>query len=261
MYAAVDEAGNESGTLLRRVFIDASCEAPGEEWCSELAACEEPLLCMPRLSTQTKYVPVAVVYVPPVDTTPPSLQLNTLPGDVVLSPAIPGPHIVETTVALGGVGYLDPRWRAVDDVDGDVSDLASSLGLSAVTTAALSSSPTAADAPLMISYNVIDSAGNSASAVRLVHLACGGGEETCTSADGAPACTVGGVCNLLEQAQEEIVPATVQLVGPETVYIPAGQRYFKCNPDLPLQLLCDEVCAQLQLSYPSFWVCKDSMHL
>ena len=144
-------------------------------------------------------------------------------------------------MALDGGGYLDPRWQAIDDVDGDVSTSVSSLGLSTVATAALSSSPTATDAPLMISYNVMDSAGNSASAVRLVHFVCAGGEEACTAADRSLACTVGGVCNVLEQVQEETVPATVELVGPDVVYIPAGQRYFKCSPELPLELPCDQV--------------------
>lgn len=239
---AVDEAGNESRRLLRRIYIDASCP-DGDSWCSETVACEEPLMCMPKLSTRIVYVPIAEAYVPPVDNFPPLLRLILLPSDTVLSPASPGPHILETTVPLGP-GYVDPRWEALDTVDGDVSNSVSALGLSTVTTAAVSSSPTAPDAPLMISYNVLDAAGNSASAVRLVHLVCGGGEDFCSTADGSPACTVGGVCNMLEQAEEVTVPATVELVGPAVVYIPAGQRYLKCNSNLPLELLCDQVCLQ-----------------
>lgn len=238
LHAAVDEVGNESPRLVRRVFIDASCP-DGEEWCPETVACEQPLLCLPQLTAV--YMPVKEVYVPPVDETAPTLELRMLPGDIVLSPVTPGPHIVETTITLGEGGYTDPRWHANDDTDGDISDRASSLGLSAVATASLSSTPTEIDAPLMITYSVHDESGNDASAVRLVHLVCSDGEESCTAADGSLACTVGGVCSLVVEEEAEIVPATVELLGPEVVFIPVGQRYLTCSPDLPLELLCDQV--------------------
>jgi hypothetical protein len=242
--AAEDEAGNASPTLQRHVYIDASCP-DGKQWCAETGVCEQVLLCMPKLTTANTYMPAKVAYAPPVDDTPPTLELLTLPGDLVMNPATPGPHIVVTTATLGEAEYVDPRWKAVDNVDGDISARASSVGLSAVSAAARSSVPTPPEAPMTISYNVIDAAGNSARAIRLVHLSCGGGEASCTAADGSPSCTVEGICNQVVQKDKEFaVPATVKLLGPQEVFIPVGQRYVMCSTDMPLGVLCDQVHSQ-----------------
>lgn len=239
-YKATDEQGNESATLLRRIHIDASCP-DGQEWCPELVACEAPVLCMPKLLGQAEFVAEVDLYVPPVDTKAPSLQLRLLPGDTVVSPVLPGPHILQTSLAVGQGGYTDPGWEAFDNFDWDMSARVSALGVSALQTAVASRAPTEPSSPFAIQYNVVDAAGNAATAVRLVHLLCGSGEVPCSKPDGATACTVDGVCDIMPTPQATAEPAVVQLVGPDVVLVAQGNAYRKCSSNLPLDLLCDQV--------------------
>ena len=239
-YTATDAHGNESPTLLRRIIIDASC-SDGEEWCPVRGECEVALFCMPRLPGASSFVSEVSTYIPPVDTQAPTLTLTQVPGDIVVSSAVPGPHILETSLPVGQAAYSDPGWEALDVRDGDVSASVSALGLGALQAAMASGVPTDPAAPYAVQYSVVDGAGNSAVAVRLVHLVCGAGEQLCRKPGGEAACTLNGVCDIMPAIQAAPEPASVQLVGPEVVLVPQGTAYRKCSPDLPLDLLCDQV--------------------
>lgn len=99
-YHAADEAGNESEQLLRLVYIDVSCLSR-EDWCTETASCSSLLLCMPISLFGSAYVAQVVPYTPPVDTDAPTLVLLQHPGDAIISPDIPGRHILESWVTVG----------------------------------------------------------------------------------------------------------------------------------------------------------------
>ena len=203
--------------------------------------CEAALFCMPRLLGQSSFLSNEAAYAPPVDTRPPTLNLTLLPRDVVISSVHPGPHVLETTWEVGHVAYSDPGWGAVDDFDGDVSAAVSALGLGALQAAVASGVPTDPAAPFVVQYNVVDAGGNSATAVRLVHLVCGGDEERCSKPDGGNACTVNGVCDVRPTSEAATELSAVQLVGPDVVFLARGTPYRKCTPDLPLDLVCDQV--------------------
>lgn len=137
--------------------------------------------------------------------------------------------------------YSDPGWEATDDVDGDVSDAVSALGLGFVNAAVSSMSPTAAGTPLPVRYTVSDAAGNTAEGLRLVHIVCSEDQEACTNLEGALACPVEGICNVNAAPPAAVEPAIVTLVGPEVVLVPQGQPYLSCGPSTPLSLTCDQV--------------------
>ena len=68
-----------------------------------------------------------------------------------------------------GVKYSDPGATATDNVDGNLTSQLSSFGVGAVVT----TRPTAAASPFVITYNVKDSAGNAApTARRRVSVVC-----------------------------------------------------------------------------------------
>ena len=117
----------------------------------------------------------------------------------------------------------------------------SALGLGALQAAVASGVPTDPAAPFVVQYNVVDAGGNSATAVRLVHLVCGGDEERCSKPDGGNACTVNGVCDVRPTSEAATELSAVQLVGPDVVFLARGTPYRKCTPDLPLDLVCDQV--------------------
>ena len=81
----------------------------------------------------------------------------------------------------------------------------------------------------------------------MVHLACAAGEEVCEQADGTPSCTAGGVCDLLGSVQEATL-TVVQLAGPGIVFVAQGDAYVKCTPELPLHVICDQVCSAIRSS-------------
>lgn len=177
---------------------------------------------MPISLEQRAYVAQVVPYVPPVDTDPPSLRLFQLPGDSTVSPAQPGPHILESWVTAGHHQvYTDPGWEAVDAVDGNVTADVSALGLSLVRAAVSTETPTEEESPIVVRYQVSDAAGNTAMAVRLVHVACPADQQPCTSAEGTLACGFGGMCSVTT-ATAAVEAAVVTLMGPDVVLVPQG---------------------------------------
>jgi hypothetical protein len=68
-----------------------------------------------------------------------------------------------------GVPYLDPGATAYDTVDGNVTSLLEAYGVGAVVTTA----PTLANQPFVVTYGVTDAAGNSAVTMRRrVNVVC-----------------------------------------------------------------------------------------
>ena len=128
-------------------------------------------------------------------------------------------------------------------MDGDLSSIVAALGLGALQAAVASGAPTGAFEPFAVQYSVLDTAGNAATtAVRLVHLVCSSAESLCYKPDGSVACTVDGVCDVMPSPEVTAEPASVRLVGPDTIFVAQGTPYLACSPDLPLSLLCDQVC-------------------
>lgn len=86
---------------------------------------------------------------------------------------------LETSVHAG-VKYSDPGATAADNVDGNVTSQLSSFGVGAVVT----TRPTAAASPFVITYNVKDSAGNAApTARRRVNVVCPAASAAAIEAD------------------------------------------------------------------------------
>ena len=160
----------------------------------------------------------------------------------MLSPAVPGPQVVETSFVVGQGPWSDPGVSAFDDVDGNLSSIVSALGLGTLQAAVASGAPTEASEAFVVQYSVVDAAGNAApTAVRIVHLVCSSAERLCYKPDGSTACTVDGVCDVMPSPEVTAEPASVRLVGPDTVFVAQGTPYHACSPDLPLSLLCDQV--------------------
>lgn len=164
-----------------------------------------------------------------------------LAGDGVLSPTVPGPHILETYLGISAGVYADPGWEALDDFDGNVSSMVSTFGLSSLQAAVASGGPTSPSAPISMQYSVADSFGNTANAVRLVHMVCYNGEQLCSRPDGDIGCTVNGICDVLPRAEVTVELASGQLLGPDVVFLPQGAAYPKCTAELPLDVVCDQV--------------------
>lgn len=240
-YTAIDEPGNQSPPVFLQVYIDATCPE-GEEWCPESDSCATPLLCMPRLPGQECDGSEVEVYIPPVDVVAPILQLTLFANDTVFSSAQLGPHIVETHLTTPSEPYTDPGWYAFDDVDGNVSLQVSAFGMNVLQSAVASASPTDAESPLAVQYRVSDSAGNAATAVRLVHIVCASEECLCYKPDGSAGCTVDGLCDITTSTADAVVPAVVQLLGPDVVFVPQGSAYSICTSEMPLSVACDKVC-------------------
>ena len=240
VYKAVDVAGNESPAVLRSVRINATCDT-GQAWCPATTSCRHLLLCFDLQGMSEEYTVHVEPYVPLVDTEPPNLRLLLQKGDVEVAQVHPGPQIVESWAIAGASVYTDPGWEAVDTIDGDLGQTVSALGLSTVQAAIAAGKPTAPALPLSVRYAVADAAGNSVSALRLVHVLCMNSTRACTGQDGTSACTVDGVCDFRVPAEPVGALVMVQLIGPEVVYVPQGQPYHKCTPQLPLDIPCDQV--------------------
>jgi hypothetical protein len=237
-YKAIDSAGNESPILLRTVHIDASC-GKGDVWCPSAAACVPQFLWTPAIMILRDTNVLTEVYVPPQDSEPPSLQLRLGAADIAEA-QIGATQIVEAQ-AVVGMPFRDPGWQAVDAVDGNLTDRVSSLGLSAVQDAVTAGTPTLPRALLVVRYSVADRAGNTAAALRLVHILCSPPAGACSLPDGSLRCTVGGVCDIWSEPQSKAAAVQVHLRGPAVVLLAVGSTYNKCTSQQPLSAACDLV--------------------
>ena len=243
-YTATDTAGNTSPTITRQLYIDASCPV-GEFRCVDTGACSVSTLCVQGLPPALVPQPPATAapYTPPVDTVPPTLWLNLLPGDINSTQTRRGTPLVlqlVTTQLRAGATFVDPGANAIDNVDGNLTAAVSRLGLRSLDT----SLPTTGD-PQLIEYRVADAAGNIAVALRAVRVVCAPSERVCARAGGGAAfCSDGGVCLNVAKAQtnRRTAVVTLQLIGDKIIFLRKGEAYSKCQAERPLDLLCDQVC-------------------
>lgn len=278
LYSARDAAGNVSPSVSRSVFIDSRC--PGSTmWCPQVQACVDGL-CLPAAVAAVlggSAAPTAAQeYFPPVDTEPPRLLLEVLPGDErVASSNLPAEisAIVYTRWELDRGPFDGPGCQAEDDVDGNLTAVVSRSGLAEVQAAVLSGTPTEEDSPLLIRYLVSDSAGNTAQALRAVWLVCPVNEHPCLSVAGERVCTIEGVCVgkvSVGQVAGSQGGLQMELLGDAVVFVPQGAPYFRCARRQPLHILCDQVCRLLEpscvpvlllkfLRYPLHVGCHDEM--
>ncbi|PRW20834.1 hypothetical protein C2E21_8605 [Chlorella sorokiniana] len=205
-----------------------------------------------------------------VDTTPPVIILGNAscaPGSTpagstgvsnVRALTAAGMEVVLTSVPVG-CAFWD-NLTVWDAVDGNLTAGASSFGAAAVDTSA----PTWPGQPYVITYQAADAAGNQATPKqRRVAVVCPLGEAPCNSTSllaamsgragsGKPYCSSqGGMCLGPTPAAAAGSAGTgtsgsaaaplpqLELIGPEVVYVPAGQPYSACPPSPPANLLCD----------------------
>eukprot|EP00892_Ulva_mutabilis_P005686 jgi/Ulvmu1/348/UM001_0353.1 len=248
-YIATDAAGNMSPFVPRRVYIDSGCPA-GTAWCAEARACVSGA-CLPAALARTLGIGTAPTqaeeFVPPVDTSPPTLVLTEPSGGGIAVSGLGLPAgfeaAVSSTVILGDSEFEDPGWEAVDTVDGNLTAQVSRRGLAEVHAAVTAGIPTLEGSPLYIRYRVADSSGNEAQALRAVHISCPDDERTCESEEGRQYCSVERICLPLAdetaQTSGQTAPELV-LVGDAVVYVAQGTPYFKCARKQPLHVLCDQ---------------------
>ena len=243
-YTAQDDDGNVSPAEYVTVYIHTDCSV-GYEWCFSSGECMAAAACTLHTMIDGYKVPSTTVYTHSVDTTPPVLRVFLLPDDRVLSLGETAPVMIESWVVATGTTrsqYVDAGWVAFDNSlqHSDLTEDVSTLGLAAVTAAVAAGAPTATDVPLPIRYFVQDASGNSVEVLRAVHVVCAPLDTVCTLPSGATRCSVLGSC-VLQEGEEAVDAATLELKGPEVVYVPQGQTYHSCVEQQPLALACDEV--------------------
>lgn len=137
-----------------------------------------------------------------------------------------------------GTTYVDPGATATDNVDGNITSRLSAFGVGAVDTSA----PTTASTPYLITYDVSDSAGNTAvEGLREVIVACKSPTTTCTASDGTLFCsTSAGLC--IESTTTTVTSATyptIKLIGQAVLEVIQGTSYLACPTPQPTNVICD----------------------
>ncbi|KAK3236708.1 hypothetical protein CYMTET_53167 [Cymbomonas tetramitiformis] len=248
-YSASDAAFN-SASVTREVTVVSPCEEPSY-LCENIDTCASctvtatntTCMCFDTDVTGEAEVPVEPEYVPPVDVTPPVLEL--LAGDGVWGLTDAGITIVIHHVVIYEA-FEEPGYHAYDLVEHqgnpmeeDLSSEVARDGFSTVDTSVI----TPADAPYVITYDVQDAAGNPAPTVRrrvYVTNPCGAEEFPCV--DGS--CSVSQLCQSIdfEEPEEDVVVnhvPVITMVGSAEVEIEQFRPYTKCTPESPLAAVCD----------------------
>ena len=238
-YRCVDEAANMANAT-REVSVENPCEDPNELPTCGDGTCTVSGFCVD--SSEDGAAAASTPEPPPVDTTPPIMQLrgngeygNTPSGMVVL--------VVEV---MQGSKYTDEGVDAYDVV-GDNNTMvpltANVFGNDTVDTW----QPFEGEYQV-IRYTLRDEAGNEAPEVQRwikVVKACpkeeGDGDTLCSSGKCSNAA---GSCDADIGASDEPAPSpppppTIQLLGEAFPVVPADAGYSKCPPDAEMSALCD----------------------
>ena len=289
VYRCSDEAGNEALPVARVVRVVDPCPDQGSSLCPGSRTCSVAGVCpgctaagacfewpeveleeaAPAATTDSVAALVASSAVP--DTTPPLLRLL---GSGTLAFTDSGDMVMIHQLDLGEP-WEDPGFVAVDDVDGDVSSRARVETRSG---ALDTRHPTGPSEPYSLRFTVADSAGNTASAVRRIHVVCPPGTSFCPADEfwpgSEPACAAMGACGLnaalliggadaaggrglvpeggllqlmldpLDRAlRDQPLPPVLRLLGPEVVRVPQGAPYYACEAGAPARVVCDRGAA------------------
>ena len=289
VYRCSDEAGNEALPVARVVRVVDPCPDQGSSLCLGSRTCSVAGVCpgctaagacfewpevelqeAPAATTDSVAALVASSAVP--DTTPPLLRLL---GSGTLAFTDSGDMVMIHQLDLGEP-WEDPGFVAVDGVDGDVSSRAR---VETRSQGALDTRhPTGPSEPYSLRFTVADSAGNTASAVRRIHVVCPPGTSFCPADEfwpgSEPACAAMGACGLnaalliggadaaggrglvpeggllqllldpLDRAlRDQPLPPVLRLLGPEVVRVPQGAPYYACEAGAPARVVCDRGAA------------------
>uniref|UniRef100_A0A061RKA2 Uncharacterized protein n=1 Tax=Tetraselmis sp. GSL018 TaxID=582737 RepID=A0A061RKA2_9CHLO len=161
-----------------------------------------------------------------------------------------GGEVIETEEGISqmihyvtvGDEWVDPGINVTDNFDADMNKIY-------VPEAVVDTSvPTLPNAPKVLSFSLVDAAGNPSNVVqRLLHIRCPVGESMCegTAFEPEPSCSFLGFCglsnmldDLFDQTSAEPVIRVV-LDGPELVEVPKGTAWAKCRPEAAPLDLCD----------------------
>ncbi|KAK3270208.1 hypothetical protein CYMTET_21381 [Cymbomonas tetramitiformis] len=262
-YNAVDRAGNAASEVVRQVAVRARCEPPSflcenEDVCAtcstavdenagegETAEMETSTVCvcLGSLSVEVEQGVVVEAYIPEEDTVAPVLILL---GEGKLGVTASGVMMMTHDILLQDP-WVDPGVE-VSEEDTRVE----SFGAGTVDT----SVATLPDAPYVVTYRAVDSAGNVAVEARrhiVVYNPCaavgedGRDEVPCGVAiNGTVVCSHAGLCTTFDllgtdgdTTEPEHEPPSIHLLGPATVEVQQFAIYAACVEGITLMT---EVC-------------------
>jgi hypothetical protein len=176
-YTAVDTKGNAATPVFRALTIQRRCPLP-DFWCPSISTCSVAKICLSTSTStagsqtpQAAALAVSSVFIPVVDSTPPSLTLN---GNGVRAITSKGVVVMIDDVGWGSP-WIDPGATALDAVDGNLTGVVSAFGAGGVSTDR--PTPASSSFSYVVQYSVEDRSGNAAPAAeRRLRVVCPSGE-------------------------------------------------------------------------------------